>query len=128
MSLFTISQKISSGLALSFVSIIVASQGAFASTLITNSPTNSPLLIAYDNYCPDDELQAEDEVVVDGETYELVGNNDDLFIEYDLVDDDGNPVGDGTISVTEFSTDCETVTFEHIEGLDYEIVGDDVDN
>lgn len=88
----------------------------------------SEFVIAYENMCADDELVAGDEVEIDGEVYPLEEDEDGLYIEYMLVDEEGDDTGEGvgTYSLTEFGDDCETVTFEAIDGTD-SIIGDDVD-
>lgn len=93
-----------------------------------NVDRSSDMLIAYENMCADDELMAGDEVTVEGETYTLEEDEEGLFIEYILVDEEGEDTGAGvgTYSLTEFGDDCETVSFQQVDGTD-SIIGEDVD-
>jgi hypothetical protein len=72
--------------------------------------------IAFDNACADDELLEGDEVTVAGEELSLEEDGDGLFI---VVDDE-------SYSVVSFESDCETVTFQQIDGVDT-LSGSDVD-
>jgi hypothetical protein len=83
----------------------------------------------YNNLCADDELKVGDQVTIDDETYTLEEDEEGLHIEYMVVSaDTGEPVSDevGTYSLTEFGEDCETATFQVVDGVD-SIVGEDVD-
>jgi hypothetical protein len=93
-----------------------------------NLDRSSEMLVAYENMCADDELMAGDEVTVEGETYTLAEDEDGLFIEYIRVDEEGEDTGEGvgTYSLTEFGDDCETASFEQVDGTD-SIIGEDVD-
>lgn len=88
----------------------------------------SPQLVAYENMCEEDELLAGDEVTIEGETYTLEEDEDGLFVEYMLVDEEGEDTGDGvgTYSLASFDEDCETASFEQVDGTD-SIIGADVD-
>jgi hypothetical protein len=74
-------------------------------------------LIAFDNSCADDELLAGDEVTVEGEDYALEEDADGLFIA----------IADETYSVVSFESDCETVSFQQVDGVDV-LSGNDVDD
>jgi hypothetical protein len=91
-----------------------------AASLPDAAPQNNQddvLMIAYENACAEDELVAGDEVTVNGETYTLEEDEDGLFMEY----------GDaGSYSVVSFDADCETVSFQQIDGTDT-IVAEDED-
>lgn len=84
-------------------------------------------LLAYDNYCQDDELYPGDAVTIEGDYYEVYEDADGLYVAYEIYDENGNILNDGTLSIVEFSDDCATVHFEEIEGLDYVIEAYEVD-
>ena len=86
-------------------------------------------VVPYNNLCADDELKVGDLVTIADQEYTLEEDEDGLHIEYMLVDaETGEPVSDevGTYSLTEFAEDCETVTFQVVDGVD-SIVAEDVD-
>jgi hypothetical protein len=118
--------------------ILFAIAAAFA-IAIGNSPVNAESTMAeeenpeavvpYNNLCVDDALVVGDQVTIGDQTYTLEEDEDGLHIEYMLVSaDTGEPVSDevGTYSLTEFAEDCETATFQVVDGVD-SIVGEDVD-
>jgi hypothetical protein len=96
--------------------------GAVVGLMLLSSPAH-----AYENMCQEDEIAAGDEVTIDGEGYALDEDSDGLYIEYVMVDEDGNEDGPYTISVASFDEDCETVYFEENPEIDVVLVGDDVD-
>jgi hypothetical protein len=92
-----------------------------------NNPADS--IIALDNQCEDDTLEAGDEITVNDETYTVQEDEDGLFIEYVMADEEGTvdeEAGTGTYSVVSFADDCETVELTQVEGTD-SLVGNDVD-
>jgi hypothetical protein len=84
-------------------------------------------LLAYDNYCQADELYLGDAVTIEGNEYEVYEDADGLYVAYEIYDENGDILNDGTLSIVEFSDDCETVHFEEVEGVDYLIEAYDVD-
>lgn len=82
---------------------------------------------AYDNYCQDDELYPGDAVTIEGELFEVFEDEEGLFVAFEIVNEFGEVLNDGSLSIIEFSENCETVYFEQVEGLDYVIEADDVD-
>jgi hypothetical protein len=102
--------------------VISCRLGAIVGLMLVSSPAH-----AYENMCDGDELVAGDEVTVNGETYTLEEDSDGLYIQYVMVDEDGNEEGPYTISVASFSDDCETVSFEENPEIDVVLVGEDVD-
>jgi len=82
---------------------------------------------AYENMCQDEELSAGGEVTVNGETYTLKEDDNGLYIDYVMVDGQGNEEGPYTISVASFDEDCTTVHFEENPNVDVVLTGDDVD-
>jgi hypothetical protein len=118
-------------MALAAVAVGFAPMSAINAAVVQNAqnqPTDS-LIAELDNQCADDDLVAGDEITVNGETYTLEEDEDGLFIEYVLADDDGTvdeEAGVGTYSVVSFDEDCETVGLDQVDGTD-SLVGADVD-
>jgi len=102
--------------------ILVSFVGASTVLMTALSPAH-----AYDNYCQDDELLPGDTVTIEGELFEVFEDEEGLFVAFDVVNELGEVLDDGSLSIVEFSDNCETVYFEQIEGLDYVIEADDVD-
>lgn len=122
--------KLSGLMAIAGTACAIALFGTKPVDAASNEGVNQPShqLIAYNNMCADDELAAGDEVTVNGDTYTLEEDEDGLFIEYILVDEEGEDTGKGvgTYSLTSFNDDCETVSLEQMDGTD-SIIGEDVD-
>jgi hypothetical protein len=88
-----------------------------AAVVQSNSPTvAADTMIAFDNACADDELLQGDEVTIEGADYSLEEDADGLFIS----------VEGETYSLVSFDSDCETVNFQQIDGVDT-LSGSDVD-
>jgi hypothetical protein len=115
------------------VAAAASTTGLFGMSSLNAAPTISgdrSTVVAYNNMCGNDELSAGEDITIDGDDYTLAEDENGLFIEYVMVDSEtGEQTSDevGTYSVTEFASDCETVTLQQIDGVD-SLVGDDVDS
>jgi hypothetical protein len=115
------------------VAAAASTTGLFGMASLNAAPTISgdrSTVVAYNNMCGEDELSAGEDITVGGDDYTLAEDENGLFIEYVMVDSEtGEQTSDevGTYSVTEFASDCETVTLQQIDGVD-SLVGDDVDS
>jgi hypothetical protein len=116
-SLFT--SKVSKVLLIAAAATLAFGRMHTLNAAVIQSANTAPAMdtvIAFDNACADDDLIEGDEVTVEGTDYALDEDADGLFIT----------VEGETYSVVSFDSDCETVSFQQVDGVDT-LVGTDVD-
>jgi hypothetical protein len=124
-----LSTRLQVSLAIAAAAIATGVTGVTSLNAAPASQASQNTVIAYENMCEEDELVAGDEVSIGDDSYVLEEDENGLFIEYVLVDaETGEQVSEevGTYSLTEFGEDCETVSFQQVDGVD-SLVGEDVD-